>query len=84
MIKFYVKRAVGDVKLKITDAAGKEIRELNAANRNQPGFQTVCWDMRVQPIGAIAGAPAPGAAGAAAAVAGRPDAAVRAAGPAAG
>jgi len=64
LINFYVKRAVGDVKLKITDATGREVRELNASSRNQPGFQTVCWDMRVQPIGAIAGAPAPGAGGA--------------------
>jgi photosystem II stability/assembly factor-like uncharacterized protein len=63
VINFFVKRAVGDVKLKITDAAGKEIRELNAAGRNQPGFQTVCWDMRVQPIGAIGAAPAPGGGG---------------------
>ena len=63
VINFHLKRAVGDVKLKITDAAGREIRELNAAARNQPGFQTVCWDMRVQPIGALAGAPAPGGGG---------------------
>ncbi|HET9268331.1 MAG TPA: hypothetical protein VFO31_09210, partial [Vicinamibacterales bacterium] len=63
VINFHLKRAVGDVKLKITDAAGREIRELNAAGRNQPGFQTVCWDMRVQPIGAIGGAPAPGGGG---------------------
>ncbi len=63
VIPFYVKRAVGDVKLKITDALGKDIRELNAAGRNEPGFQTVCWDMRVQPIGPIGGAPAPGGAG---------------------
>jgi photosystem II stability/assembly factor-like uncharacterized protein len=63
VIQFHLKRAVGDVKLKITDAAGRELRELNAAGRNQPGFQTVCWDMRVQPIGAIGGAPAPGGGG---------------------
>jgi photosystem II stability/assembly factor-like uncharacterized protein len=60
VINFHLKRAVGDVKVKITDAAGKDVRELNAANRNQPGFQTVCWDMRVQPIGAAGAAPAPG------------------------
>ena len=63
VINFHLKREAKDVKLKITDAAGKEIRELNAANRNQPGFQTVCWDMRVQPIGAMGGAPAPGGGG---------------------
>jgi hypothetical protein len=51
VIQYYLRRPVGDLRLKITDAAGREIRELNVpGNRNQPGIQTVCWDMRVAPI----------------------------------
>jgi len=65
VIQFYLKKSVGDLKLKITDAAGKDVRVLNVpAARNQPGIQTVCWDQRVEPI------PATGA-GAAVAPAGR-------------
>ena len=37
--------------MKIADATGREIRDLAVpANRNQAGIQTVCWDMRLQPI----------------------------------
>jgi hypothetical protein len=51
VIQFSLKRAVGNLQLKIADAAGREIRMLDVpANRNQPGLQAVCWDMRVQPI----------------------------------
>ncbi|MBI3402656.1 MAG: hypothetical protein HY048_14655 [Acidobacteria bacterium] len=48
--------SVGEVKLRITDAAGKEVREISGevlAKSNTPGIQTACWDLRVQP------APAP-------------------------
>ena len=48
------------MKLKITDAAGREVRELSGqafANSSKPGIQSACWDMRVQP------APAPPPAG---------------------
>ena len=48
------------MKLKITDAAGREVREISGtslANSNKAGIQSACWDLRVQP------APAPGGAG---------------------
>ena len=56
------------MKLKITDALGKDVREVVIpAAKNQAGIQTVCWDMRVQPIpaapGGAAGAPGRGAGG---------------------
>jgi hypothetical protein len=57
VIPFYLKRVAGDVKLKITDAAGRSVRELTVANRNQAGMQTACWDLRVEPL------PASGATG---------------------
>ncbi|HEY2152131.1 MAG TPA: hypothetical protein VGH34_15090 [Vicinamibacterales bacterium] len=50
------KKDVGEVKLRITDASGREIRELAApalAKSNKAGLQFACWDLRVQP------APAP-------------------------
>src|SRR5262249_37754269 len=51
VISWFNKKQVGDVKLRITDAAGKEIREISGnvlAKTNQPGIQTACWDLRVQ------------------------------------
>ena len=56
IISWFNKKAVGEVKLKITDVAGREIREISGtvlANSNKPGIQSACWDLRVQP------APAP-------------------------
>ena len=56
LISWINKREVGDLKLKITDAAGREVRDISGqvlANRNKPGIQSACWDLRVQP------APAP-------------------------
>ena len=48
VINLYFKKALTDVKLKITDATGKAIRELAVpAAKLQPGIQTVCWDQRV-------------------------------------
>ena len=51
VIQFHLKKTVTDLRIKIADATGREIRELAVpANRNQAGIQTVCWDMRLQPI----------------------------------
>ncbi len=64
IIQFHLKKPVGVLALKITDTAGRYIRDLAVpANRNQPGIQTVCWDMRVDPVPAVEGGAA-GAAGA--------------------
>jgi hypothetical protein len=63
-ISWFNKKQVGDVKLKIADATGREIREIAGpmlANSNKPGIQTACWDLRVQP--APAPPPAPGGRG---------------------
>jgi len=57
MIQFHLKKPVGAMALKITDAAGKAVRTIEVpANRNVAGIQTVCWDMRVDPVAAVAGA----------------------------
>ena len=56
VISWFNKRQVGDVKLKITDAAGREVREISGdvlAKSKAAGIQSACWDLRVQP------APAP-------------------------
>jgi photosystem II stability/assembly factor-like uncharacterized protein len=63
IISWFNKTQVGDVKLKITDAAGREIREISGpvlAASNKAGMQSACWDLRVQP----APAPPPAAPGA--------------------
>ena len=42
IISWFNKKQVGDVKLKITDAAGREVREISGtplANSNKPGIQ---------------------------------------------
>ena len=56
VISWLIKKPVGEVELKITDAAGREVREISGtvlANSNKAGIQSACWDLRVQP------APAP-------------------------
>ena len=62
VISWLNKKQVGEVKLKITDAAGRDVRELSGqafANSGKPGIQSACWDLRVQP----APAPPPGGRG---------------------
>ncbi len=62
VIQMYFKKPLTDVKLRITDALGKQVRDLPIpANRLQAGIQSVCWDMRVDPIVAGGAAAAPGA-----------------------
>lgn len=56
MIQFHLKKPVGTMALKITDAAGKAVRTIDIpASRNVAGIQTVCWDMRVDPVPAVTG-----------------------------
>ncbi len=46
------KRQVEDVALKITDTAGKTVREITGQvlnNSKKTGMQTACWDLRVEP-----------------------------------
>jgi photosystem II stability/assembly factor-like uncharacterized protein len=52
VISWVNKKTVGEVKLKITDAAGRDVREIagpTLANSKAPGIQSACWDLRVQP-----------------------------------
>ena len=52
IISWVNKRPVGSVALKITDAAGHAVRQIDGAvlsGSNKAGIQTVCWDLRVQP-----------------------------------
>jgi hypothetical protein len=58
VISWHQKRQVGEVKLRIADAAGREVREISGrvlANSTKPGLQSACWDLRVQPAPAPAG-----------------------------
>ena len=53
VLTWFLKKDAGEVKLKVTDAAGREVREISGpvlANSNKAGIQAACWDLRVQPI----------------------------------
>ncbi len=64
VINMYFKKPLTDVKLKITDSLGKQMRELTVpAAKLQPGIQTVCWDMHVDPNPTTNAAAAAGNAG---------------------
>lgn len=64
MIQFHLKKPVNDLSIRITDAAGRLVRNLEVpANRNVAGIQTVCWDMRVEPTPAVESGNAAGGGG---------------------
>jgi photosystem II stability/assembly factor-like uncharacterized protein len=57
VISWYQKQNVNDVALKITDAAGRTVREISGpvlAKSKSAGIQSACWDLRVEPIPAPA------------------------------
>ncbi len=55
VISYYLKSTAKEAKLKVTDAAGKGVREIAlTGNKLQPGIQTGCWDLRAEPIPAAA------------------------------
>jgi photosystem II stability/assembly factor-like uncharacterized protein len=50
-ISYFVKNKPADVKFRITDATGREIREIAIpASAVKAGINSACWDLRVQPI----------------------------------
>ena len=56
IITWLNKKKVGEVSLKIADAAGHEVREISGrvlSHSNTPGIQAACWDLRVQPLPAL-------------------------------
>ena len=58
VITWLLKKPAGEVALRITDAAGRAVREISGpvlANSNKAGMQSACWDLRVQPVPAPAG-----------------------------
>jgi hypothetical protein len=66
VITWFLKRQADKVALKITDAAGKDVREISGqmlASSNTVGIQAACWDLRVQPLEAPQIAAAPGGRG---------------------
>ena len=53
VISWHLKKDAGSVALRISDAAGREVREISGAvlnNSNKAGLQSACWDFRVQPV----------------------------------
>ncbi len=66
VLTWQLKRQVENVKLKIADAAGRDVREIAGpvlANSNKAGMQSACWDLRVQPLPAAQPGGAGGGAG---------------------
>jgi len=60
VIQFHLKKPVGSLTLRITDAAGATIRTIDVpANRNVAGIHAVCWDMRVDPVPTVTAGGAP-------------------------
>ena len=56
IISWLNKKAVGEVELKITDAAGRDVRRIAGPaleKSKAPGIQSACWDLRVQPAPAM-------------------------------
>ena len=52
IISWLNRKPAGEVKLRITDAGGREVREISGtplANSTKAGIQMACWDLRVQP-----------------------------------
>jgi photosystem II stability/assembly factor-like uncharacterized protein len=53
IISWVQKEKVNDVALKITDAAGRTVREIagpTLADYKDAGIQSACWDLRLEPI----------------------------------
>nr|MBA2258786.1 hypothetical protein [Acidobacteriota bacterium] len=66
VLSWFNRKQVGDVKLRITDAGGREVREISGpvlSNSTRPGIQSACWDLRVQPAPAPDPGSAPGGGG---------------------
>jgi photosystem II stability/assembly factor-like uncharacterized protein len=62
-ISWLLKKDANDVSLKITDATGRDVREISGpvlANYRKAGIQTACWDLRVQPAPSPVGGDAGG------------------------
>jgi photosystem II stability/assembly factor-like uncharacterized protein len=59
VISWHTSGQGSSVQLKISDAAGREVRDISGAvlaNSVKPGIHSACWDLRVQPGPAGAGA----------------------------
>jgi hypothetical protein len=51
VVQFYLKQRVPDLKLRITNGAGKTIREVAMAGQQSNGaIGNLCWDLRGEPI----------------------------------
>ena len=53
VISWYAKARPENVALKITDAAGRQVREISGttlASATKAGINSACWDLRVEPI----------------------------------
>ena len=51
VVQYFLKSQANDLSLRVNDAAGKTVRTVKIPSaKSQPGIETVCWDMRGEPI----------------------------------
>lgn len=51
VVQYYLKSPMTDLSLRVTDAAGKTVRDVKIPSaKSQAGIETACWDMRGEPI----------------------------------
>jgi hypothetical protein len=51
VLSYFIKNKPAEVKLKVTDAGGREVREITIpAAAIKTGISSACWDLRVQPV----------------------------------
>jgi photosystem II stability/assembly factor-like uncharacterized protein len=56
VLQYHLPSAANEVRLVVSDAAGRRIRELNAPPAARAaGIRTLCWDMRVTPVATAGG-----------------------------
>jgi hypothetical protein len=61
VVQYFLKSPMSDLSLRVNDAAGKTVRSVTIPNaKSQAGINTVCWDMRGEPITAAADSEAAG------------------------
>ncbi len=54
IIQFHLKQKVGSLAMRVTDTSGGLVRNIEIPDdRNAAGIQSVCWDMRVEPVAAV-------------------------------
>ncbi len=64
VVQYFLKSPMSDLSFRVNDAAGKTVRTVKIPSaKAQPGIESVCWDMRGEPIAVAADSEAAGGRG---------------------